>query len=178
MYHLEKSISDFKDYHNGEVGFICFNGKHILDISSSKIKGYPTFVLDSGCKLDKLVFNYLVTIKEKIADELNHISFSIGKGSTYKLKFDDSIPMFQTNIINPLYTANSSGYLAIQLAYCMGISPLVLLGLDTVTDVEILAFELARKAFNDDDREIYNGSSYTSLSYKVIPKISLDIFNN
>jgi len=178
MYKLgDNDLTYFKDYHRGELGFVCFNGEHVNDIDFKTIVGYPMFLVDDGYKKINANYNYLVTINQlDSVYGIDHITFSSDGMGTYLLNFNRKIPMFQTNLEKTIYSADSSGYVAIQAAYYMGINPLVLLGVDHATDKELVAFDLAYKAFMDDERGIYNGSSWTDVSYNIIPRISLDIY--
>lgn len=168
MYSLsDADLNVFKDKRYGELGFILFNGEHLKDVNLDRIQGYPTFVLDNGLTLSDVFY---VTLNTGIIE-------LVYNNELWNIKIDNDYPMFSEDITKGVYTAYSSGYIATQIAYYMGIEPVVLLGLDTVTKTEEVAFEIARKAFNDNGRNIFNGSSWTGLSYKIIPRISLDIFN-
>jgi hypothetical protein len=175
-------------YREGELGFIVDNGEHLDDIDINKLIGYPIFIMNKSLIQEKIPASYYVLSdgffhKKHFKTELNvgivlnpeYITkWKVG----FKLKEEE--PFFQTNWKKSIWKSNSSLFTAIQLAYFMGINPAVIVGLDY--DKKLIgsplekALALASDAFQEDDRGLFNGSSFTRLSYKVIPKISLDVF--
>jgi hypothetical protein len=182
-------MNKFRNYHKGELGFVCSNGEYFNNININKLYGYPIFITDIAL-LKKVAASYYVThssfFESKDFEQFKFIYnvkiINVEYVNNYKFKLEAGKPFFQTDINKPIWNSGSSLFTAIQLTYFMGINPVILVGLDydsnLINSPLELALSLANDEFNKDERYIYNASSLTRLSYNIIPKISLDIFKD
>lgn len=216
MNYLEK----FKNIHRGERAFIACNGPSLNDIDVSKLKGEIVFGLNRGYLKEGLPIKYLVVIAKPVVeqwkDELLSVNCdalfanNIAGNHVYKMKWSGGYEFFQTDITKPMWQGHTVTYVAMQIAYYMGITELYCIGMDhsfvydntkknengpgltNVGDdlnhfdpnyfgdgtywlaqnpksVE-RAYELARKAFEDSGRSLYNASTFTILPEEALPR--------
>jgi len=182
----------FCNKRKGELGFIADNGKHFNDIDINKLNGYPIFVINRLIDQEDVRTTYYVInngfFEEKDIKHIKEIKKDYDVSHRYINRYKNSIltvkgePFFQADINKPIWDSEQSLFVAIQLAYFMGIDPIIIIGLDFDKNLIGSVFEksllLSRLGINSKGRKIYNGSSFTRLSYEIIPNITLNIFKD
>lgn len=179
-------MKKFKNFRKGELGFICEAGSHFNDIDITKLIGYPLFIADPMLLRSDIPYKFYVDsggftfYKDMQKMEVNAgiVLDTLENRNKYKLETVDSEPFFQPNLTKPIWNSNYPILTAIHIAYYMGIEPIVLVGLDYDKDLIGSDIEKGLQLAREIIGEIYNASSYTALSYSIIPKISLDIFKD
>ena len=210
----KKSIEQFKYIHEKQRAFIACNGPSLNDIKS--LDGEIVFALNRGYLNKRLKSKYLVFVDRMLATEFaSEIPYhNFDAVFTSKGLYDDKIiyannvyPIrgrhlkasihFQTDISRPTYGGGTVTFLAMQIAYYMGIHNLYMIGMDhyrhpndikhfiknyfrmanwntpKINKIET-SYSLAKYRFWRSGRSIYNASTHTYLSKKVLPRINLE----
>lgn len=203
-------INIFKDIHAKDRAFILCNGDSLN--RTPDLSNEITIGLNRGYKAR--IPKYLVVVDRGIAISIkDEIPWKeISAIFTSKGLFDDEIinypnvftirgtngkRKFSRDISKPTYGGGTVTYLAIQIAYYMGVHHLYMVGLDHYKDKDTIkhfapdyfkdnvtwnkpniekieqSYKIAVKEFNIDNRTIYNASTYTYLPESIIPRIDL-----
>jgi hypothetical protein len=143
-------LKRFENLHQGQRCFIIGNGPSISNMNLTPLEKEITFGLNRiYLAFDKLSFvpTYYVCVNELV---LKQFAFEIEKLSmpkflnwNYRAYFDKNATSihfinlslalkdkFNTNISSPFFSGGTVTYVAIQLAYIMGFSEIILIGVD------------------------------------------------
>lgn len=206
-----QKIKTLENLYSNKRAFIICNGPSLKYTPVSLLNGEITFALNRGYLKKGLPITYLVSVDRPIATqywqeimnvECEGIFTSWGLyrdrvifgENVYPIRGTYGIKKFSRDITRPTYGGGTVTYLAMQIAYYMGITNLFLVGMDhyknpddvkhfsdryfdsnTIWDKPKLqkieeSYSMARRAYEADGREIYNLSLTTSLSSGIIPK--------
>jgi hypothetical protein len=205
-------LAKFNDVHYNKRAFIACNGPSLNDVKS--LEGEIVFALNRGYINKRLNPKYLVFVDRGLANEFaKEIPYHEFEAVfTSKGLYDDRIiyasnvyPIkgahlkraikFSEDITKPVFGGGTVTYLAIQIAYYMGINKLYLIGLDhyrNENDIKHFmknyfgvakwntpklnkieaCYGLARFYYESNGKEICNASSHTYL--KELPRVNLE----
>ena len=145
-----EQLYQFSNRHFGQRCFIIGNGPSIAEMDLSPLKGEFTFGLNRiYLAFDKLSFRptYYVCVNELVleqfADEIDaldipkflnwsrrkHFDFSAATTNFVKLSLSISDD-FATSFNLPIFSGGTVTYVALQIAYIMGFSEVILIGVD------------------------------------------------
>ena len=131
-------MNRFKDKHKGQRAFIAANGPGLNDIDVSKLEGEVVFGLNRGYLKKGMPIMYLVvvnpTVERQFGTEIlaakKEALFSHSLPNSFHLKWTGDIPSFQEDVSKPMWQGHTVTYVAMQLAFYMGCSPVYVIGLD------------------------------------------------
>lgn len=139
-----EGITEFKNKHKGQRGFIACNGPSLNDIDVTKLQGEIVFGLNRGYLKKDLPITYLVTIDGLIENQFREemeaykceakFTHSLRGENTYKLLWTNDVPKFSPSIAVPIWQGHSVTNTALQVAYYMGLSPVYIIGMDHFID--------------------------------------------
>lgn len=139
-------LSLYKDKHKGETLYLLANGPSINDTNLSLLKDKNVMCMNRFyIKFDSLGFlpNYLVCIEETVLDRfaedfsklpipafVNWRTRNKIPNVNYLKESFDIQPFFQSDITKPANTGGTVTFICLQLAYFMGFTKVVILGMD------------------------------------------------
>lgn len=145
----KSKLLHFKDIHKGEDCFIIGNGPSLNKMDLSQLNKYFTFGLNKIYLIFKnvnLSLDYHVCVNpfviQQSIDQFNSINIPLfvdydasistidNHKNIYRLKSENSIGMFQGNIMRPINQGFTVTYVAMQIAYFMGFRRVFLIGMD------------------------------------------------
>jgi len=135
-------ITEFKQKHKGERGFIACNGPSLNDIDMSKLRGEIVFGLNRGYLKKDLPITYLVTVDDLIENQFREemesfqceAKFSHNLKGAYKLQWTHDRPRFSPSIAVPIWQGHSVTNVALQVAFYMGFKEVYIIGMDHFID--------------------------------------------
>ena len=130
-----------KNRHKGETCLVLGNGRSLADVPLKFLKKYPSFGTNRIYLLDGFTPTYYVAVNENIInqsiEEINAIDATkfISAQFAGKIKgahplADNGSPHFSKNPFDVLYEGFSVTYVCLQLAYWMGFTTVLLVGVD------------------------------------------------
>ncbi len=140
-------LKTLKDIHKGERLFLIANGPSIKDMDLGVLKNEFTMCMNRFyIYFDKIGFvpNYLVCVEDLVlgqfAEDFNNIPI---EGKFVNWRFHQQInkchylkeafafnPFFQNDITNPTHFGGTVTFACLQLAYYMGFSEIIIIGMD------------------------------------------------
>lgn len=142
------AIASFSRRHIGQRCFILGNGPSLRDTNLSRLSGEITFGLNRIYLMEKLMGfkpSYYVAVnphvleqfRDDISNKVQCPKFISSAMAHHFEERDDvmffdhqSIPTFQTNLLDPLWIGATVTYVAMQIAFYMGFQQVILLGVD------------------------------------------------
>lgn len=135
-----KKLSKFKNIHKGKRAFIACNGPSLNDIDVTKLKNDTVFGLNRGYMKKGLDIDYLVVIARPVIEQFSQEILRVPCEAlfcnrvtgehVYSMRWRGDIPFFQTDLTKPMWQGHTVTYVAMQLAYYMGMSPVYCIGMD------------------------------------------------
>jgi hypothetical protein len=140
-----QDIQVFKDLHKGKRGFIVATGPSLNDTPVKKLRGEIVFGLNRAYLKSEISFSYMLTIAEAVERHYGqeivnlpvHACFGgrtlqtyPNKGNVYQLHWSQHAPAFSTDLTKPIRQGHTVTYVAMQVAYYMGLAEVYTIGLD------------------------------------------------
>lgn len=133
-------LRKFKNIHKGGRAFIACNGPSLNDIDVSKLNGETVFGLNRGYLKKELPIKYLVVIAKPVIEQWPEEILKVpcdalfcnklSGNHVYHMSWKGDEPFFQKDLTKPMWQGHTVTYVAMQLAYYMGITELYCIGMD------------------------------------------------
>ena len=129
----------FKDKHRGQTCIICGNGPTLKDMPRELLTGYPSFGTNRVYLLPGFTPTYYVAVNpliiQQFSDDINRMVCTKFIDSQHKLLIKDCYPLrstpekiFSVDPRQGIYEGYTVTYTCLQLAYFMGFTTAVLVG--------------------------------------------------